>query len=729
MPDFGEMAGNSATGRLSRACAAVAVRLTAQITRLLAAERPQFILWTPVLLGIGIALYFALPVEPAPAVGLAGLACCMWLCWRGRGPERIAGFVALFIILGFCAAQWRTAWQAAPIIHKTTGPVSITGTILKIEERSSDLRLLLAPSAIGRNGAQAVRALPVRIRVTVKRAATDDPARATGVLPFAAGDHIRLRAVLMPPPAPVRPGGFDYGRMLWFDRIGGIGYAVSHPETIAPPDSESRDFTMQPGIWLADLRLRIARHVRARIDGEAGAVAAALMTGDRAAIPEAVTAALRDSGLAHLLAISGLHMGLLAGTIFFALRGGLSLIPRIALYFPIKKWAAVTALAGAFGYLLISGGSVPTQRAFLMSAIVLVAVLCDRTALSMRTVAFAAFLILLLTPEALLQVGFQMSFAAVIALIAVYETLGARLRPHASQGPIRRFVGFFLAIGLTSLVAGLATAPFAIFHFHRFADYGLIANLLAMPLVSCWIMPSAVLAFVLMPFGLDGPILDLMGWGISILLQCAQMVAAWPGAVTTVPDLPQLALITVIAGGLWLCLWRGGWRWAGLAALPVALLIALNSGTRADLMIDADGRELAVRQPGGELVLIAGRQNAYGPTRWAAAEGQTYLMRAEKAAQCDRLACITQMRGGHTVAYIKDSHALVDDCRLADIIISQTPVRHCPSAAVIVDYFDLWRSGGHALYIGKDGAIAQRTVAAERGERPWSNSPSSRYRK
>lgn len=722
MHDFGEMAGNSAAGRLSAACAGVLAWLAEQITSLFAIERPQFVLWTPVLLGIGIALYFALPAEPVHAAGLVVLTCCAWVGWRGRGLERIAGFVALLIVLGFCAAQWRTAWQAAPIITKTTGPVSITGTVLKIEERRRDLRLLLAPSAIGRNTGEA---LPARIRLTVKRAVSgdraDDRAQATAALPVAVGNHIHLRGVLMPPPAPVRPGGFDYGRMLWFDRIGGIGYAVSHPETVSPPDSASRGFTMQAGIWLADKRLRIARHVRARLDGEVGAVAAALMTGDRAAIPDSVTTALRDSGLAHLLAISGLHMGLLAGTIFFALRGGLALIPPIALYFPIKKWAALVALVGAFGYLLISGGSVPTQRAFLMSALVLLAVLCDRTALSMRTVAFAASLILLLTPEALLQVGFQMSFAAVIALIAVYERLGPRLRSNASHGPTRRVAGFFLAIGLTSLVAGLATAPFAIFHFHRFADYGLIGNLLAMPLVSCWIMPSAVLAFILMPFGLDGPVLDLMGWGIEIMLRCAQMVADWPGAVTTAPALPKVALIVTVLGGLWLCLWRGGWRWAGLAALPLALLLGVLLNGRADLLIDATGRNLAVRQPDGELVLVAGRAGAYGPTRWAAAEGRMTLPSAEEAAQCDKLACIVRMRGGYSVAYIKDSRALADDCRSVDIIISQKPVRHCPSATVIVDFFDLWRSGGHALHIGADSAITQRTIAAERGERPWSN--------
>ena len=345
----------------------------------------------------------------------------------------------------------------------------------------------------------------------------------------------------------------------------------------------------------------------------------------------------------------------------------------------------------------------------------------------MRTVAFAAFLILLLTPEALLQVGFQMSFAAVIALIAVYERLGSRLRPHPSQGLFKRLAVFFLAIGLTSLIAGLATAPFAIFHFHRFADYGLIGNLLAMPLVSVWIMPCAVMAFVLMPFGLDGPILDLMGWGITLMLQAAQMVAAWPGAVTIVPALPQLSLIMVICGGLWLFLWRGRLRWAGLSTIPAALLIAIFFNVQPDLIIDGEGRNLALRMPDGELTLLAGRPGAYGPMRWAVAEGKASALPKADAAQCDRLGCIAPMHGGYTVAYIRDSRALADDCRVADIIISRQPVRHCPSAAMIVDYFDLWRAGAHSLHIRTDGTILRRMMAAERGDRPWSNSP-ARYR-
>ncbi len=721
---MGDIAGNSAIARFSSALGLVAADIVRLVTRLLAAERPQFILWAPVFLGLGIALYFALPVEPVVAAGVVALVCFAWVCRRGRGAERAFGAVALIIALGFCSAQWRTAWQAAPIIHKTTGAVAISGTLLEIEERARDLRLQLAPTVIGRLDHQA---LPARIRLTLRRAAAVPAGTAPQTLPLAIGDHISLRGVVMPPPAPERPGGFDYGRMLWFERIGGIGYAISQPVTGPQQNAVATGFLMRGGIWLADKRLHIARHVRARIEGEAGAVAAALMTGDRAAIPEAVTSALRDSGLAHLLAISGLHMGLLAGTIFFALRGGLALIPRVALYFPIKKWAAIVALAGAFGYLLISGGSVPTQRAFLMSALVLLAVLCDRSALSMRTVAFAAFLILLLTPEALLQVGFQMSFAAVIALIAVYERLGPLLRADPAQGPLKRLTVFFMAIGLTSLIAGLATAPFAIFHFHRFADYGLIGNLLAMPLVSAWIMPCAVLAFVLMPFGMDGPILDLMGWGITLMLQAAQMVAAWPGAVTIVPALPQLSLIMVVFGGLWLFLWRGGWRWAGLAAIPAALLITIFLTDRPDLIVDGEGRNLAVRLPDGELTLLAGRAGSYGPMRWAAAEGKAAALPKADAVQCDRLGCIAPMRGGYTVAYVRDSRALVDDCRLADIIVSRQPVRHCPSAAMIVDYFDLWRAGAHSLHIRSDGAIIRRMAIAERGDRPWSNSP-ARYR-
>ena len=267
--------------------------------------------------------------------------------------------------------------------------------------------------------------------------------------------------------------------------------------------------------------------------------------------------AMRASGLAHLLAISGLHIGLVTGVLFFAIRGILAALEPIALRFAIKKWAALGALLGAFAYLLVTGATVPTQRAFLMAAMVLSAIMLDRTAISMRLVAWAALIVLLIAPESLLGASFQMSFAAVIALVAGYEAVRVPFgRWRAHGGWWRLPLIYLLGVGLTTIIAGSATTPFVIFHFNRFSAFGLAANLLAVPVTALWIMPWATVAYILMPLGLEGVALAPMGWGIEAVIAIAREVAGWPGSVTLVPAMPVSGIALVAAGGLWLCLWR-----------------------------------------------------------------------------------------------------------------------------------------------------------------------------
>jgi len=271
--------------------------------------------------------------------------------------------------------------------------------------------------------------------------------------------------------------------------------------------------------------------------------------------------AIRDSGLAHLLAISGLHIGLVAGILFIWVRAMLALVGPLALRYPIKKWAAATAIAGALAYALIAGSTVPTQRAFLTVGLVLAAVMLDRRGLSIRLVAWAALAILIVQPESLLGPSFQMSFAAVTALIASYEVISERRRyddyGNSTLPPWLRKAGLYLiGVALTTLIAGIATAPFAVFHLNRFADYGLAANLLAVPVTAMWVMPSAVVAFLLMPFGMEGLALASMGWGVDVIIKVAETVAGWDGAVTLVSAMPTAALCAIVLGGLWLALWR-----------------------------------------------------------------------------------------------------------------------------------------------------------------------------
>ena len=324
------------------------------------------------------------------------------------------------------------------------------------------------------------------------------------------GDGIRVRAVLTPPP-PAVPGAYDFQRQAYFDGLGAVGYSVGGATVL--PLGEERP-SVDVGLWFARLRAVVAERVRAHLDGATAAVTIALLNGEQRAIPERVMVAIRDSGLAHLLSISGLHIGLVAGIVMFAVRGALALVPPLALRFPIKKWAAVVSVFAAGAYTLLAAAPVPSQRSFLMIAVVLLAMLVDRQGLSMRLLAFAALAVLCTQPEAMLGPSFQMSFAAVLALMSAYKFVRAH-RPAAGERPSpgRRALVYPAGVLLSTLIAGTATAPFAAYHFNRFQVYGIAANMLAVPVTGFWIMPWAVLAMLLMPFGLEGMALTPLSWG------------------------------------------------------------------------------------------------------------------------------------------------------------------------------------------------------------------------
>ncbi|MEX0758016.1 MAG: ComEC/Rec2 family competence protein, partial [Tistlia sp.] len=483
----------------------------------------------------------------------------------------------------------------------------LEATVERVERRDAGRRLWLADATVGRLPAAAT---PARLRVTLRGL---EPA----VRP---GDRVALLAILRPPPGPATPGAYDFARQAWFLRLGAVGFALGELELLARPPAAGPLERMVR--WRERLRQAIAERVLTVLPDRRGAVAAALMVGERGAIPEDTLAALRDSGLAHLLAISGLHLGLAAGTVFFALRALLAANPALALTRPIKKWAALAALAAAFAYLQLAGASVTAQRAFVMVGLVMLAVLLDRSALTLRLVAWAALGVLLLAPESLVGASFQMSFAAVVALVSAWELWRLRRerggRGGAPRGESlwRRPLGYVAALAFTSLVAGLATAPFAAYHFNRLALYGLVANLLAVPLAAFLVMPAALLALLAMPFGLDAPFLWLLGAGVGGILWAGEWVAGWPGAVALVPAMPGWGLAAVALGGLWLCLWRP--PALRLAGMPLLLLGLLSPWSVAppDLLVAEDGRLVAVRGPDGELALSSNRRARFVAEQW-----------------------------------------------------------------------------------------------------------------
>lgn len=678
------------------------------------AERARWLLWTPVLLGIGIGCYFVLRNEPPAWSGAVASASLLPIYYFSRrfAALQLAVLALLIATVGFAAAQFRVLSRDAPMISKEIGPVAIEGRLLALERFNDGTRLLIAPGSIGRF---TPLPLPTRIRIKLagKQAAAD----------LRPGDQIRLRAKLMPPPGPVTPGGFDYGRMLWFERVGAVGFSIGAPQRLEPV--AQADFLMRAEIWLAALRDRLTRRIIAAIPGDAGPVSAALMTGERGAISDPVNLAMRDSGLVHLLSISGLHMGFLAGIVFFGVRGALALIEPVALRYPIKKWAAALALLGIFLYLLISGASIPTQRSFIMTGVVLLAVMLDRLGISMRLVCIAGALILLMTPESLHLASFQLSFAAVVALVAWYEwTSWRRAQQSQDSGWLARAASYVLGMALTSLIAGLATAPLIAFHFNRFALFSLLANMLAVPLTGIWIMPCAVAAFALMPFGLERWALAPMGIGVEWVIVIAEWVAALPGAVGMVAQPPVLALLLVVAGGLWICLWTRPWRWAGAGALALGLAVA-PFGNPPDILVESDGKLIAVRGEDGQMLLSSSRGAAHSRSEWAKSEGSALPLsvagktQSAQSAQCDLIGCRFTARGGHVVAYVRDGMALAEDCRSAEVVIASVVVRACPSAKIVIDKFDLRRGGGHALWFEKSGGIRVESVAQLRGNRPW----------
>ncbi len=399
-----------------------------------------------------------------------------------------------------------------------------------------------------------------------------------------------LSGHLSPPDGPVEPGGFDFQRLAWFARLGGVGYTRS-PVLVLEPARKG-----EAGMGLHRMRMRLSAGIQARIEGQAGALAAALMTGDRSGIDRGTNDAMRASNLSHLISISGLHMGLLTGFIFVSLRQALSLIPVLALRLPVKKIAAVGALIVAAIYLALSGMNVATVRAFIMVAVMLVAVLLDRRALTLRSVAIAAILILVMEPESLVEPGFQMSFGATTALVAVFGNIG-RWQARV-PGPLIPPATLLLS----SLVAGTATAPIAAAHFNRVAEYGLLANMLAVPLTGIVVMPAAVIAALLAPFGLEAPAMFVLGLGCEGILTVAHWVAGMDGSVFAVPSPPPVVLPLMALGALMLLLARDIARIGGTAAVLAAfalwwgadrpLLLVSGDGAMIGLMTDA-GRDLS----------------------------------------------------------------------------------------------------------------------------------------
>ena len=713
-----------------------------------AVEAPTVGYWAPVAIGAGAAFYFGLKSEPSTWWAVVFMAASGFAVWKSRSL-RVVACAAFFCAIGFIAADIRTAAVSAPVLKKELAIGVISGRLVSVEEGASRRRLLIEPATIeGLGPAEA----PKRIRVNWKGAEFS----------VAPGDIITLRAGLSPPPPPAAPGAYDFARHLYFQGIGAVGYAVSAPQLVTRQSEADRSLAVEFSAGVEAMRLHVFRRITSAASGDGAAIVAAIVTGKREAISARAEAALRDTGLAHLLAISGLHMGLATGLVFFTVRFGLALIEPVALRYPIKKWAALAALASGFFYLLLSGGGWSARRAFIMAAIMMTAVLADRRALSLRNVAIAATLILLTTPEAVFHPGFQMSFAAVTALIAAYEWIGEKTaygqkidaslygdgdanRAQAGRTGFRslfnrtadekgsvRIVRYLVYLGVTDTICAIATAPYALFHFNRVALFSLPANMAAMPLMGFWIVPAAVVGLVLAPLGLDGPVWRFAAAGMEVVLWVAQGVAAWPGAVSITPQWPISAMLALTLGGLFLCLMRAPWRLGGLVAIPVAaLMVALNQSPQ--IFVANSGLNAAIAVAGGEeLAVFSRRRDRFDASLWKEAIGLdpeiASSVRMKEHGRCDKRGCVVRYAEESTgedrlISFLNDSQALQEDCARADLVVAFFPVsggdwRAC--RAVLIDRRSIWRRGAHAVYLN-DGVIRVKTVSETRGLRPWTD--------
>jgi competence protein ComEC len=659
------------------------------------AESGRLALWTPVAIGAGAVLYFSLKTEPPAWVGPAWILASV-TAWASLARFRRSIVAAFLVALGFAAADWRAVLVDAPVIARETPVLEVSGRLVSVEESPSSRRLIVAPNSI--EGVDA-DALPRRARISWRGKEFD-------ALP---GDAVTLRASLKPPPAPEVPGGFDFARQLYFEGIGAVGYAVTPPVKLS---SEEHSLAESASAFIERARLAITRRILEATNGsQGGAMVAASVTGHRGAINAETEAALRNSGLAHLVAISGLNMALATGLIFFSLRGALAMIEPVALRYP---------------NLLLSGGEWSALRAFIMTAIVFVAIIFDRRAISLRNVAIAATLILLATPEAVMHPGFQMSFAAVTALVAAYEWSAKRADPHRSFAPLARVRRYVVGIAATDVIAAGATAPFSIYHFNQAANYGLPANVVAIPIMAFAVMPMAVIALMLMPFGLDGWAWRAAAAGVDAILVVGSAISSLPGAVIAIAQWPQAALGVLTLGGLWLCLQTARWRLGGLAAVPVAaVFIALTPAP--SLFVSGEGDNAAImaaRAGKPALAMSNARKNKFAATVWkehaGLDPGEAPTLAMAEVFPCDGAGCVALVRQAR-IAFSTNPLELAADCRRANLVVALYPVaeraaRAC--AATLIDRRAVWERGAHAAWIEGE-KIRIRTVSEARGRRPW----------
>ena len=665
--------------------------------------------WCLVAFGAGIAVYFAVAVEPAlwpGLVAIAALSGLVLLTGKYLALREILVLV-LFLVAGLSRAVTHSQMVAAPILPDVQRAYTVNGWIENIKPSGKLQHFFIRVQNIEHVHADKT---PVRIRLRIKP------------YDFKPGDSIHITALLKAPPGPAIVGGYDMGRASYFKQIGGSGFAISKAQTaqLAP-----LPFMQNLERRLVKFRYGLSRRIQARAPPHTAGLQSALLTGDRSAIPPDQERALREAGLAHLLAISGLHMGLLAGGSYFLMSLLLASIGPLARRYDMRKWAAGTAILAATAYLLVSGASVSTQRAFIMAVVVFSAVILGRRAFTMRSVALAAAITLGLHPENILSAGFHMSFAATAALVAVYRYWADnRIYTRPANFAHRVWKGF-VGMAVTSFVAGGATGGFAALHFQRFARLGFIANILAMPVFTMVAMPAGFLAVLVMPLGLDKWPLLVMGKALDYVLMIAVWVSEMDGALMYFKSANAQVISLFALGFVFLCLGPKQMRIAGLA-------MAVGSGLlwagieRPDMRISDKAR---VAFWGDEdvniLTVDRKRGDGFGRARFIEQAGlNTAELRTFKDAGtlCDLQACRIELKG-KIISIVHSPEGVAEACTDSDLVILTLRAagprarRHCQ--VPLLDAVELTKTGARDIHIKNGKLKIRKTNPERRKSRPW----------
>ncbi|MCQ0970055.1 ComEC family competence protein [Paracoccus sp. TK19116] len=693
-----------------------------------AAVRAGLFPWLPVLLAAGIALWFARPFVPT-FVSLCATAGVMVIAamvslrarshalagepgWQVADAVRLGAWAALVVAAGLGLAQLRATQVSAPVLgFRYYGPIE--GRVVEIDRSARDRMRLTLDRVRLRD--MAPDRTPALVRVSLMDMAAD-----TGAV---VGQRVMLTGHLGPPPGPASPGSFDFRSMAWFQGLGAVGYVRTPILPVAAPEG---------GIWVMDrTRMGVAAAMRDSIGGQRGAVAAALMTGDRSGIAEATNEIMRASNLYHIISISGLHMGMLAGFVYNGLRLALvgAVAAGLALRWPVHKIAATVALAAAAGYLWLSGGGVATERAFVMVAVMLCAILADRRAISLRSIAIAALIILAYSPEAVTSPGFQMSFAATVALVLCYG-------PWRQVGPKLPFwLRPVAMLIISSMVAGLATSPIAAALFSRMAHYGLLANLLVVPVMGSLVMPMGVIAALLAPIGLAGPALWVMGLGTGWMLWIAEWIAGLNGAVSAVP-LPPWQVVPLMGFGATVAIlsWRRGMmrtRSASLAGASVGLAMLIAAfglwltTSRPQILIAPEGEGVGLMTAEGRS-LSKPSGGSFVVDTWLSEDGDMATQEqaaARPAWSGDRRDRLAELPDGWRLMHFTgkgSGERAAQQCHAQTILVATEAIPDLPqgAACLIFDQKSLRRTGAVAVEI-RDGRPMLLTVTETAGAAPW----------